>query len=154
LHEHFARHPEVAAVYLFGSVAAGRARADSDIDIGIVYERSRSPGVHERVVRDLTTRIAVSTGFERVDIVDLEAQGPIFCHNVLSTGGCVYEGDRERRIDFESDTIVRAIDFRPTYELATRGKVAALRRWLRERYDLRGRTEQARHPESEPRQAR
>lgn len=49
----------------------------------------------------------------------------------------MYEGDRDRRIDFESETMVRAFDFWPTYELATRGKEQALRAWLAKRYDLR-----------------
>jgi hypothetical protein len=65
--------------------------------------------------------------------VDLEAQGPIFCHRVLCEGRRLYEGDHQRRVDFESEVIVRAHDFRPTYDLATRGKPAALRRWLRQR---------------------
>ena len=38
------------------------------------------------------------------------------------------EADRRRRVDFESDVFPRAFDFRPTYELATRGKVGALKR--------------------------
>jgi hypothetical protein len=87
-------------------------------------------------VTSLALELSRATGFERVDLVDLEAQGSIFSLRVLSDGLRAYEGDRERRIDFESDTISRALDFLPTYELATRDKPAALRRWLEERYGL------------------
>ena len=35
--EFFQSRPEVCSVYLFGSRAAGTARADSDIDVGLLY---------------------------------------------------------------------------------------------------------------------
>ncbi len=148
-----ARYPALAAAYLFGSVARSEAREDSDLDVGVVY-RARGSDVHERVASSLASELSSATGFEHVDVVDLEAQGPIFCHRVLLEGRRVYEADRARRVDFESDTLVRAFDFRPTYELATRGKVAALRRWLRERYDLRADPDEARRAEGEPRSPR
>jgi predicted nucleotidyltransferase len=148
-----AKHPEIAAAYVFGSVAQGRARVGSDLDIGVVY-RARGEPAHERVATTLARELSHLTGVEAVDVVDLEAQGPLFCHRVLCDGLRLYEGDADRRVDFESDTVVRALDFRPTYEIATRGKVAALRRWLKERYDLGSAADEARHPEVEPRQAR
>ena len=40
---------------------------------------------------------------------------------------------------------------RPTYEIATRGKPAALRRWLREQHDVGASPVEARHPESKSR---
>lgn len=134
----FAAHAEVAAAYVFGSVARGQARPDSDLDVGLVFAR-RNEDVrdHLDLIAQLADGISRLIGHERVDLVVLEPQGPIFCHKVLCDGRLIYEGDRDRRIDFESETIVRALDFRPTWELATRGKVAGVRRWLRERYDLR-----------------
>ncbi|WP_240332995.1 nucleotidyltransferase domain-containing protein [Salinibacter ruber] len=37
----FADHPAVRAAYLFGSVAAGRERDRSDLDLGIVVDSDR-----------------------------------------------------------------------------------------------------------------
>lgn len=130
------RVPEVAAAYLFGSVARGCATAQSDLDVGVVY-RERCSDAHERVATGIAIALARATGVEEIDVVELEAQGPIFAHRVLCDGIRAYEGDAARRVDFESETIVRALDFMPTYRLATRGKPAALRRWLEERYGLR-----------------
>jgi predicted nucleotidyltransferase len=130
-----ARSPDVAAAYVFGSVARGRATPESDLDVGVVY-RTRGGDAHERCATALALDLARATGFAEIDIVDLEAQGPVFAHRVLCDGIRAYEGDRIRRVDFESETIVRALDFMPTHVLATRGKTAALRRWLEERYGL------------------
>jgi hypothetical protein len=123
------------------------------VDIGLVYRR---PGDvdHERIAAELADQVGRALAVEAVDVVDLEAQGAIFCHEVLCEAVRIYESDAERRTDFESDVIVRALDFFPTYRLATRGKPAALRRWLRRRYDLRTASVEARHTEGESREAR
>ena len=89
------------------------------------------------MVDQLAADAGKETRRECVDVVLLEPQGPIFCHRVLCDGWLLYEKDRDRRIDFESETMVRAFDFRPTWELSTRGKVQAIRQWLKTRYDLR-----------------
>jgi len=149
----FARQPAIAAAYLFGSVARGQAGPESDVDIGVVYRRP-SEVDHERIATELADQVGRALGIEAVDVVDLEVQGAVFCHQVLCDAVRIYESDAERRTDFESDVIVRALDFLPTYRLATRGKPAALRRWLRERYDLRTASVEARHPEGESREAR
>jgi predicted nucleotidyltransferase len=132
----FAAHPAIAGAYLFGSVARGEAGPESDLDVGLVY-RQRGGADHTRIASELAAQLGRASGREAIDVVDLEAQGPIFCHRVLCEGRLLYVADAARRVDFESETIVRALDFRPTYDLATQGKPAALRRWLRERYDLR-----------------
>jgi uncharacterized protein len=147
----FAGEPAVAAAYVFGSVARGEAGPDSDLDIGVVYESDHA-AKHDALATRLAAQISRATGVERVDLVDLEEQGPIFCHQVLSSGFRIHEASRARRIDFESETIVRAIDFRPTHDLATQTKPAALRRWLRNRYDLRPSPIEARPSESKPRE--
>lgn len=124
-------YPEIAAVYLFGSVARDQARADSDIDLGVLF---KTPGAtaleHHRLLGDLASRVESVSDGRPLDLVVLENQGPLFRHQVLLEGGLVYEGDRGRRIDFESETYTRAFDFRPTYELAPRGRISAIRRRL------------------------
>lgn len=137
--------------YLFGSHARGTARAASDVDIGLVFDRRLPLAERERVALEVAADVARATGIERVDVVDLEEQGPIFCLQVLCEGERIHEIDAAKRIDFESETMVRAFDFRPTYELATRGKVAALRRWLRRHDDGGAAPVQAGRAEGEPR---
>lgn len=127
-------YPQVAAAYVFGSVARGKPRADSDLDVGVVF---REPNMRDRnrflLLGELGGRLEGLGGFASVDVVDLERQGPIFCHRALAEGRRIYEADRERRVDFESETYVRAFDFRPTYEIAARQYLRGFRRWLEER---------------------
>lgn len=134
----FGRYPLVAAVYLFGSVARGEARPESDLDLGLVFlQRGDTAHRHLALISELEYEVEKLIDQPRADLVVLEPQGPIFCHRVLLEGRLIHEGDRERRIDFESETFVRAFDFRPTWDLATRGKAQSIRRWLRDHYDLR-----------------
>ena len=132
-----ASEPTVAVAYLFGSVARGDAGPDSDLDVGLVFtDRDLAARERAEVCARVADALARRTGVSPVDVVDLEVQGPIFCHRVLLEGHAAHVGDEARRVDFVSDTLSRAFDFRPTYDLATKGKPTALRRWLRERYDL------------------
>jgi hypothetical protein len=81
--------------------------------------------------RPWRSAIAIPKRSEAASPRSCSTQGPLFGHNVLREGRRILETDRERRIDFESDTIVRAFDFRPTWELAAREQVGGMRRWLK-----------------------
>jgi uncharacterized protein len=143
LRDLFARHSEIAATYLFGSHARGEARPWSDLDLAVLFRRSVPRSVRDRLAAELIAEISRATGIEEIDLVDLEEQGPIFAHAVLCEGARLHEADHARRVDFESETVTRALDFRPTYEIATRGKATALRGWLRRRRDARSHPSQA-----------
>jgi predicted nucleotidyltransferase len=125
-------YEELAAAWLFGSAARGELTATSDVDVGLLFrERGAGAEQHHRLLGEIAARLEGVTAPYPVDLVVLETQGPIFGHNVLREGRRILETDRERRIDFESDTIVRAFDFRPTWELAAREQVGGMRRWLK-----------------------
>lgn len=123
-----ARHPEIAAVWLFGSAVRGQLRFDSDVDVAVLFAAGSAD--RERILGDLGARLERFTSHHPVDVVDLEPQGVIFAHEVLCSGRRVYEADRERRIDFEWRTSVAAFDFRPTHDLAVRGQRQGLLRRL------------------------
>ncbi len=127
----FREYPKIAAVYLFGSVLRGTDTEGSDLDLGLLLDRDEPDKEHHRFLGDLAAQLEATGGSRPIDLVVLNFQGPVFCHQVLLKGRLIYEHDRERRVDFESDTIVRALDFRPTLEIATRGYLPAFRRWLR-----------------------
>ena len=128
-----AHHPEVAALWIFGSVARNEAQADSDLDVAVLFRR-RGEGLpqHHRSIRKLSLEIEALTN-RTVDVLAFEAQGPILRHRILHEGVCVHEADRERRVDAESDTYSRYFDYRPTWNAAARQSVDGLRRWLEAR---------------------
>lgn len=133
-----AEYEPVAAAYLFGSYARGNATQHSDLDIGIVFRRRGDSALtHHRLIGDLANRLERLVPAAKADVVVLEGQSPIFQHRVLAEGRLVYEADRERRIDFESDAHVRYFDWKPTYEIARRRHRAGFRRWLNARREQR-----------------
>ena len=59
-------HPEIRALYLFGSQSSGEARSDSDVDLGVLY-RSRQPLAAVLMLEDQFERILGT----RVDVIDV-----------------------------------------------------------------------------------
>jgi len=126
-----AEFPDICAVYLFGSKVRGDDKTESDVDLGLVFrKRGKSRLEHNRMLGELASRLEQITYPHHVDLVSLEEQGPVFCLKVLQEGRLIFQSNRKRRIDFESDVYVRGLDFLPTYNLATRGRIAGFRRWL------------------------
>lgn len=72
LGEVLGRFEGVQAVYLFGSHADGRARADSDIDLAVV---SADAAVRQRKMDMLTA--LVEAGFDNLDLVYLDGSDAV-----------------------------------------------------------------------------
>jgi uncharacterized protein len=123
--------PEVAAAWLFGSEVRNEATPESDVDVALLL-RNRGQKASDAYL--LLGRIAAT--LERavpgrtIDLILIESQGPTFQHRVLSEGRLIYEANRERRVDFESDAYVRYFDFRPTAQLAERHALDGFENWL------------------------
>lgn len=108
---------EVAAAYLFGSVASGRTRSDSDVDIGILLVRPLPAS------RALSYRLklfaALGSAPQRpdVDLVLLNEASPLLAHRVLSKGRLVFERSRSARVRFQ---VLTAIDMRTPFRCTRR----------------------------------
>ena len=113
--------PEVAAAWLFGSEVRGEARADSDVDVALLLrERNQAASNVYLLLGRIAATLECAAPGRTIDLILIESQGPAFQHRVLSEGRLIYEQDRERRVDFESDAYVRYFDFRPTQQIAER----------------------------------
>ena len=99
LTEHFQSHPEVAAVYLFGSVAVERSRPDSDVDVGVLY-RTAPPatllGQPYAQEAELGERLGCP-----VQLVVMNSAPVDLVHRILRDGVLLVEHDRSARIAFE-----------------------------------------------------
>lgn len=75
---------DLTLVIRFGSTAAGRARADSDVDLAVLAESELSLADQERVVIELARRLGI--GEDRIDLVDLRVAPPLLQHEIAERG--------------------------------------------------------------------
>ncbi len=102
---------DIAAAYLFGSVAAGRARDDSDVDVAILY-RIDPPPTLDGLGFELAGEMEKALG-RSVDLVVLNGAPVDLAHRVLRTGTLVVDLDRRARIAFEVRTRNEYWDLEP-----------------------------------------
>lgn len=110
------KHPDIQATYIFGSVAQGRTRSDSDIDIAVLLGR-RIPDA--RVLRyrlQLAGELGSALHRTDVQLVILNDAPPLLAHRVLSRGILVFERSRAARVRFHVRTASRYADMVPTME--------------------------------------
>lgn len=96
---------DVRLGYVFGSVARGRARRTSDVDVAVLFARPPAPAALDRLTEDLEE----ATG-RAVDLVDLATAPPLLAHQVVSTGSCLVCRNRAERAAFETRAIMRYLD--------------------------------------------
>jgi predicted nucleotidyltransferase len=113
--------PDLAAVYIFGSVARGSARADSDVDVGILYRKTPSATFASQaydVAADLSERLG-----RTADVVVMNGAPVDLVKRVLRDGHIVVERDRSARIAFEVRARNDYFDLLPILQLYRRRPV-------------------------------
>lgn len=105
----------IAAVYLFGSVARGTARPDSDVDVGILYSREPPKGLD---VFRLQGEIEDLLGAP-VQVVTLDTAPADLVHRVLR-GKLLVERDPSRRVRFTVRAQNEFFDLEPDLHLYRR----------------------------------
>jgi len=89
----------LAAVYLFGSVARGTARSDSDVDIGVLYEVAPAA---ELMAQPYADEAELGELLQRpVQIVVMNDAPPDLVHRILRDGLLALEPNKRGRIAFE-----------------------------------------------------
>ncbi|MFO7761139.1 MAG: type VII toxin-antitoxin system MntA family adenylyltransferase antitoxin [Thermodesulfobacteriota bacterium] len=90
-------YPEIVAAYLFGSIASGKNRVESDIDLGIILFQNQQS--HFDFLA-FSAELSRQTGKEP-DVIVLNRAGEILKHEVRKKGRLIYETDPRARKDFE-----------------------------------------------------
>ena len=91
--------PDLAAAYLFGSVARGEARADSDVDVGLLYETAPAATLAAQpflAAGDLEVRLG-----RPVDLVVMNTAPVDLVHRILRDGILLLQPNPSARIAFE-----------------------------------------------------
>lgn len=110
------RRPEVDAAYIFGSVAQGRPRPDSDIDIAVLVGRRISAARALRYRLTLTNELGAALKRSDVQLVLLNEAPPLLAQRVLSRGTLVFERSHAARVRFQIRTAHRYADLVPAME--------------------------------------
>ena len=80
--------PDLLAVYVFGSEAAGVAGPDSDLDIAVLVETSRDPAALWRLSGELS-----DIAGRHVDLVDLRKASTVMQSQIVGTGRRLWARD-------------------------------------------------------------
>lgn len=119
----------IVAIYLFGSHAEGRTHHDSDLDLGILLDRTIYRGTEDlrearvRLTSDLISVLAEN----RVDLVVLNDLTPELGRRIVTEGRLLYMADPEAEHAFRRDIQLRAADLDPFLARARRIKLKRLR---------------------------
>ncbi|MNF79008.1 Nucleotidyltransferase domain protein [compost metagenome] len=105
-----AQHPDVRLAYVFGSVASGRARPDSDVDVAVLMAAPLNAQSKIRLISD----IASSTG-RPVDLIDLVGVGEPLLGQILRHGVRI-RGDAALHAQWVTRHIFNNEDFMPYVE--------------------------------------
>lgn len=112
LGRYFAAYPEgIACAYLYGSVARGTARPESDVDVAVLLEQDPQPTLAESGI-GLAGDLEASVGLP-VDVVLLNLAPVDLVHRVLRDGIIVFERKPLERIRFEVQARNAYFDLKP-----------------------------------------
>jgi predicted nucleotidyltransferase len=111
----FAGH-DIVAAYAFGSRVTGRARPDSDLDIG--YYRSHTAksatleiGVEMRLANTLSRVAGRAVDLRCLALAPLDLKG-----RILETGIRLYSGDDVARVRLERELLARYHDYKAEFQ--------------------------------------
>jgi len=120
----------VLVAYLFGGYAEGRAHSESDLDVGVLLDRTRFAGARERFEEGI--RVAAALGrtlaHPRVDLVVLNDAPPGLAARIATEGVVVHCADAEAEHAFRRDAQLRAADIAPFLRRAREIKLRAIAR--------------------------
>ncbi len=122
LRARLASEPHVVAAWLFGSVARGAERAESDVDVAVLG--LPAPRTLEDLPLNLAAELAAELGRE-VQIVRVEGAPADLVHRVMRDGILLVDRDRAARIRFELDARNRFFDMQRIWLEYRRGRESA-----------------------------
>lgn len=116
---YFAAQPDVVVAYLFGSVAQGAARPQSDVDVAVLFDAQLDSLERGKRYFDLLGSALERFVSHPVDVRVLNETTALFCFQVIKYGRVIYERTRAERIAFEVRTMTNYADTKPLRDFFT-----------------------------------
>lgn len=113
--------PDLVAAYVFGSVARGTERPDSDIDVGLLFATTPAATFDARPFA-LEGHLSELLG-QTVQLVTMNGAPPDLVHRILG-GILLFDKNPSRRIEFEVRARSAYFDLLPTLQAYRRSKAA------------------------------
>jgi len=107
------KRPEVMAGYIFGSVASGRARPNSDIDIAVLVDSSIQFRNLLKYRLGIMADLGSALGRNDVDVVVMNQAPPALAQNIIAKGKLVFERSRSARVAFQIRALNLFMDTEP-----------------------------------------
>ena len=104
----FKKYPEIAAVYLFGSMATGKVHSESDLDLAIVEKDKAIWDKRLDILADL-----VREGFDHIDLIFLGKADIVLQYEAVRMNKVIYHCEGFDRGEFYSRIVRRYLDFYP-----------------------------------------
>ena len=102
-----AEQPTVMAAYLFGSVAQNRMTAESDVDVGLLFETPPDEIRLLELREELTSVLKYQT-----DLVNLNRTSPILAMQVLKHGELIFQRSETAVREFQVRTLFAYFDLK------------------------------------------
>lgn len=125
----FRDRPDVLSAYLFGSHEEDRAHSESDVDVGVLLDRTRFPSPEDRFRERVRLGSALIGALQRneVDVVILNDAPPLLGRHVVTRGQRVHCRDPEADREFVRVVQIQAADLAPFLDRMRALKLEALR---------------------------
>lgn len=124
--EHLEIQPDAAAAYLFGSVAQGRMRERSDVDVAVIF----TAGAGDKPARfDRRLELEIALGeliHKTVQVVDFEAASISLRYQIRKHGRLIVDREPRRRVMLEAASIGQYLEMSPVYEFCASARLGRL----------------------------
>jgi hypothetical protein len=108
LKNYFENETKIIALYLFGSRARERERADSDYDLGILFDFSVSfKERYEKIIR----YAGELEGICKVDLVDMNSADYPLLYEIFENGLLLIDRNRDARVQFQAVKMSQYMDY-------------------------------------------
>ena len=122
--DYFSNREDVAAVYLFGSHAAGKERSESDVDIAILFQNLCGNNISDQLDRYL---VDLSRLLKKdVHLIVLNHAGEAVLEQILNKGKCLIVNDKRKLAVFRVNAYAKIFDFSRYRKLMQSGLVKSV----------------------------